>query len=191
MAALKESITKNALLSSFEKLLKQKPFENITIKDIVEDCGVSRNTFYYYFDDIFAVATFMIEKRVNKGLRQLKENKAKGLELLISMTENLNTQRKMVEHLFKTPNHKALMDYLKKSGEYILEKHIYQQLRGRKISDGDLYLIRDFYLNAAFGLVLNWFDQQESDVEANIKRLQILFEGEMDRAIERAVEKFE
>ena len=46
------SFTKKAIVESFLKLLKEKPVEKITIKDIVEDCGINRNTFYYHFDDI-------------------------------------------------------------------------------------------------------------------------------------------
>ena len=41
--------TKAAIIKSFSKLLDQKSFEKITVKDIVEDCGVNRKTFYYYF----------------------------------------------------------------------------------------------------------------------------------------------
>ena len=44
--------TKAAIIKSFSKLLDQKSFEKITVKDIVEDCGVNRKTFYYYFADI-------------------------------------------------------------------------------------------------------------------------------------------
>ena len=27
--------------------------DKITVKDIVEECGINRNTFYYYFADIY------------------------------------------------------------------------------------------------------------------------------------------
>lgn len=44
--------TKKAIRESFVKLLSEKPFSQITVRDIVEDCGVSRNTFYYYYNDL-------------------------------------------------------------------------------------------------------------------------------------------
>ncbi len=47
--------TKIALIQSFIKLLNETPMDKITVKDIVEDCGVNRNTFYYYFSDIYAM----------------------------------------------------------------------------------------------------------------------------------------
>ena len=37
--------TKQAIINSFLKLLEEMPLDKITVKDIVEDCGVNRNTF--------------------------------------------------------------------------------------------------------------------------------------------------
>ena len=49
------AFTKKAIADSFLKLLREKPLDKITIKDIVEDCGINRNTFYYHFEDIPAL----------------------------------------------------------------------------------------------------------------------------------------
>lgn len=49
------SSTKKAIVASFLKLISKKPFDKITVRDIVDDCGINRNTFYYYFQDIYAV----------------------------------------------------------------------------------------------------------------------------------------
>ena len=49
------SSTKQAIIASFVKLATKKPLEKITVRDIVDDCGINRNTFYYHFQDIFAV----------------------------------------------------------------------------------------------------------------------------------------
>lgn len=46
------NFTKKAIQASFLKLLNDRPLSQITVKDIVADCGVNRNTFYYYFEDI-------------------------------------------------------------------------------------------------------------------------------------------
>jgi AcrR family transcriptional regulator len=33
----------------------KKPIDKITVRDVVDECGINRNTFYYYFQDIYAV----------------------------------------------------------------------------------------------------------------------------------------
>lgn len=47
--------TSKAIEESFIRLLNERPLDKITIKDIVDDCGISRNTFYYHFQDITAL----------------------------------------------------------------------------------------------------------------------------------------
>ena len=47
--------TKQAITDSFLHLAAKKPLEKITVRDVVDDCGINRNTFYYHFQDIFAV----------------------------------------------------------------------------------------------------------------------------------------
>ena len=44
---------KREIKNSFIKLLTELPISQITVKDIVEDCGVNRNSFYYHFQDIY------------------------------------------------------------------------------------------------------------------------------------------
>ena len=39
------TLTKDAIKQSFMKLLNQKPLSKITVKEIVEDCGINRNSF--------------------------------------------------------------------------------------------------------------------------------------------------
>ena len=67
------NFTKNAIKQAFIKLLDERPLKQITVKDIVEECGINRNTFYYHFSDIPTLteeimmegATQIIEKYPN------------------------------------------------------------------------------------------------------------------------------
>ena len=49
------SFTKKAIVQSFMELLGKKSIDKITVRDVVDHCGINRNTFYYYFQDIYAV----------------------------------------------------------------------------------------------------------------------------------------
>lgn len=45
--------TKQILEESLKKIMLQKPLDKITIRDLTEDCGISRMAFYYHFKDIY------------------------------------------------------------------------------------------------------------------------------------------
>lgn len=54
--------TKQAMADSLKKLLSQKTFSKITISDIIKDCDINRKTFYYHFEDIYALLHWMLEE---------------------------------------------------------------------------------------------------------------------------------
>lgn len=54
--------TKRTLADSLKKLMKQKSFSKITVSEIIADCGVNRKTFYYHFEDIYALLKWMFEE---------------------------------------------------------------------------------------------------------------------------------
>ena len=62
------NITKRALEDSLKHILLKKPVNKITINDITEDCGVNRATFYYHFQDIYALIEWSCEEDSRKAL---------------------------------------------------------------------------------------------------------------------------
>ena len=54
--------TKRTLADSLKKIMKNKSFAKITVSEIIADCGVNRKTFYYHFEDIYALLKWMFEE---------------------------------------------------------------------------------------------------------------------------------
>lgn len=44
--------TKQEIITCFFEMLNTQSFDKISIVSISERCGINRNTFYYYFEDI-------------------------------------------------------------------------------------------------------------------------------------------
>lgn len=68
--------TEKAIKTAFINLLKEKPFEKITVQDILEETPVSRGTFYTHFRDKYEIAErmqedfFSLEKEVIAQIMQ-------------------------------------------------------------------------------------------------------------------------
>lgn len=45
--------TQKAILSTFEQMLEEMPFDKITVSALVRRCEISSNTFYYHYSDIY------------------------------------------------------------------------------------------------------------------------------------------
>ena len=62
--------TKKALAASLKKYLEKKPLSKITVKDIIEDCGVNRKTFYYHFPNIYELLKWMLAQETVEVVRK-------------------------------------------------------------------------------------------------------------------------
>ena len=56
--------TKNAIRRAFIQLLNERPLDKISIKDIAEKGAVNRNTFYYYYADIYALVEDILQLEI-------------------------------------------------------------------------------------------------------------------------------
>ena len=61
--------TKLLLANSLKNAMKTKPFSKITVSEIIADCGVNRKTFYYHFEDIYALLKWMFDEEAIKVVK--------------------------------------------------------------------------------------------------------------------------
>lgn len=62
--------TKRTLAASLKSFTEKKPLSKITVSDIIADCGVNRKTFYYHFEDIYALLKWMLEEEAVNVVKQ-------------------------------------------------------------------------------------------------------------------------
>ena len=53
--------TKNEILEALGDLLQTKQLDDITVTELVERCGISRQAFYYHFSDLYGVVDYAIQ----------------------------------------------------------------------------------------------------------------------------------
>ena len=58
------SETKILMAQALKKLIKDRPFSKITVQDIVTECNINRNTFYYHFENNYDLLSFTYEQEV-------------------------------------------------------------------------------------------------------------------------------
>ena len=67
--------TKQALEASLKRLMLKKPLDKITIRDLTEDCSISRMAFYYHFKDIYDLVEWACIEDASKALQGKKTYK--------------------------------------------------------------------------------------------------------------------
>ena len=54
--------TKELIAEAVKRLLMQKKVKKLTVKDIVDECSITRQTFYYHFEDIPDLLKWVLER---------------------------------------------------------------------------------------------------------------------------------
>lgn len=61
---------KNIIGEAFVKMVARKGIDKITVKSLIEECHISRQTFYYHFQDIMDVLEWCVRQETNALVKE-------------------------------------------------------------------------------------------------------------------------
>ena len=111
--------TKNAIRSAFKELVQVKDMSDITISELTEKAGVTRSTFYMYYDSIGAVRNDIedvILSHIAKIMSEanLVQSMLNPYPLLFAITNEINKYDEYNRYILSSNNSGELLDKLKK-----------------------------------------------------------------------------
>ena len=179
------NFTKQAIKASFMKLLNERPLNKISVRDIVEDCGINRNSFYYHFQDIYA----LLEWTLSEDCRHLLESKVKRgdwKESIVALFEYMQENRLIILNAF----HSLERDTLEHEVFSILSPLLFDLLNAQPnfelLNDEDQRFIVSVYGLGVTGLLLRWISTDMlAPSEPLIRQLYRLASGSLDGIIQR------
>ena len=175
--------TEKAIVEAFLLLLNQNPLDKITVKDIVSACGISRNTFYYHYQDIYDLLRATFASVVD---RVLQEDVTTWQESLRSCTSFALENRRAVYHVYRSAYREELERSLYRVSEERMERLIRHLTAGMAVSEEDIHYLTLFYKCAVTGILLEWLNaDMRGDVERMISRMGVLLEGNLRLSLER------
>lgn len=180
------SFTKKAIIASFVKLLNEKPLDKITIKDIVEDCGINRNTFYYHFEDIPSLAAEIIRAETERVISEHGEFENWEDSFIAAARFALENKR-AAYHIYNSLSRENIEQYFYSIAKDVMTEFVEKLAADIPAKPEDKALVIDFYKAALVGMTLEWVNSgMKQDPESLIKRLGSLFEGNIREALERS-----
>ena len=179
------AFTKKAIADSFLKLLREKPLDKITIKDIVEDCGINRNTFYYHFSDIPALVETILKEETERVLgERLGEDSWE--EGFIAATRFALENKRSIYHIYNSVNREIFEQYLNRIGMDVMERFVWKAAERFDVSEEDKKLMASFYRAALTGMILDWLASgMKYEPEEVVRRLGVMLDGSIEAAFAR------
>ncbi len=176
-------ITKNALATSLKKFLNYKTLDKITVKDIVEDCGVNRQTFYYHYQDIYSLVEWIF---ITEGMKILEGKKTydSWQEGFLRVFYYVQENKPLVVNTFHSIGRDHLERFLYNEVYKLLIDVVNEQAEGMKVSEENKNFIADFYKYAFVGIVMEWIRNGMREApEEIIDKISKLIKGDIRKAL--------
>ena len=93
------TFTKQAIKANFWMLLRQYPLRDITVKMIVEHCGINRKSFYYHYQDVPALLGEIIKERVDEMLESFRDVSSIEDSLNVVLRD-LIAEKTAIQHIY-------------------------------------------------------------------------------------------
>ena len=148
--------TKKLIFDTFITLLEKKPFDRITVKDIVEACDINRNTFYYYYSDIYDMLEEVFMKELNELITAHKEGKSWGAAF-IKVAYVAYEHKKLINNICASRSYEYFENYMYKVCNSIMIDLVQFMAQGMDVPEEDVEFIASFYEYAFVGIISEWF----------------------------------
>lgn len=163
--------TKKALGEVLKKAMQKKPFQKITVSELIQACGINRKTFYYHFEDIYALLKWVLEKESIEVV--------KHFDLLVDYEEAITFVMDYVEE-----NDHILNCALDSIGRDELERFFYadfleisssiieqvEKRSDKSLEDGYKEFLSRFHASAVASVLTEWVKNREKRDRAAVIR---------------------
>lgn len=179
--------TKQRIQETFILLLEQESLDKITVKDLVDRCGMNRNTFYYYYQDLYALLEELLQQELENIIQTHNSFDSWQEGFLEGITFAVRNRR-AVFHVFNSGAREHVVCYLLGVADFILTDYVQMVAEGLPDRPEDRRIVVNFYKHALAGVVTDWLQGgMKEDLAAAIRRIGVLMDGNIRRALENGV----
>jgi len=183
------TITKKALSAGLKELMKTKSFGKISVADIAGTCGLNRQTFYYHFQDKFALVNWIYYNELISLISDdltFENWDSRLCEILTIM----KTNQPFYQTTLKSTENNGFQNYLFTITRELLLDIITRIAGPREVRPEHVVFLAEFYTFGIVGIVVQWAQKgmHESPQELSMN-LRTLVNESKKFAVERYYEE--
>lgn len=168
---------KERIAREFAELARTKSIDKITVKDIVEACHITRQTFYYHFQDLIDVIDWSLrqamEELVEKSIRI--DSREQVIELFLSEAAKARgLLRKLLASQLREQTERLIVESVRSYFREMVERRELLQ----DVSRSDAQVALDFYTFATVGMMLEYCSRPNLDVKRLAGQITRLMSGD-------------
>lgn len=184
------NFTRKAIKETFITLLEERPLGDITVKDIVNTCGINRNSFYYHFHDMPDLIEEIVKEEAEAIIRSYPSVNS-IVECFDAVIEFASHKKIPIMHIYRSVNREVFERNLMMVCEYFINSYIETALSEEQITADDKKTIVNYYKCVCFGLTIDWLNGgMTEEYTKSIRRIFLLkkdFAMEIARLLQNQV----
>ena len=181
-----QQYTKKKIREEFIKILNERPLNKITVKDIASACKINRNTFYYYYTDVYALLSELFQTELQTVTVEYNDTFS-WEESFIVATKFALENKIAINHVYNSIKREELEDYIYNVSGHVMNRYVEKLSDGISASSGDKKLISSFYQCALTEMVLRWIASgMKEDPDTIVRRIGQLFDGHIALSLKRS-----
>ncbi len=155
---------KDTIAQAAKYLVMEKGVKRLTVKDIVEECHITRQAFYYHFEDIPGLFRWIIERdtaRTMAELQELKGGEAQLRYLFVMAINALPYMKKGMESNYRAELERFINQYFQRLFQQVSDKaKLYQNC-----TRAEANLILRYHSQAVLGLLRSWSEEDTKNLD--------------------------
>lgn len=155
--------TKRALAGALKKAMKKKTLSKITITELITACNVNRKTFYYHFQDIYALLKWMLDEDAIEVVRQFDmiANTEEAFRFIMNYVEE---NKHIINCAYDSMGYENLKCFFFTDLRGIIRNTIEHGEQNLNISVDASFkdFLANFFTEAAAGMIIDWIKNRLS-----------------------------
>lgn len=180
---------KYAFADSLKKMLEEKTLEHITVTDIVQDCGTTRQAFYYHFSDIYSLLEWIY---MNEAASLLKNHHdidtwQQGYQLVLDW---MQSNRQLVINTFRSIRREYLETFIYNWLFPMLYDVVEKLAAKLYVKKENKEFIARFYTLSLIAISLDWVRTGMKETSEDIVwQVEIVMKDNFARSLEKYAEQ--
>lgn len=177
----KSEQTKRRLAGGFIVLLQSHPINEITVDDIVEHCGLSRNAFYYHFNNIGELIEYYVKSIVDDLIEKHPPHITSLDECFRAAIDFAIYNAGIIKNVYHSTSRAIFERHLWHLCEYAVSAYISSNPKDIKLPETgeEMYVLREFLKFELFGFTIDYLNRgmpedvrDKANILTNLIKLQ-------------------
>lgn len=175
--------TQTVIMQTFIGLLAQKPLDKITVKDVIEEADINRNTFYYYYENIQDLLDAFFEQELQKFSESTEKTDSFAKEY-IRACASIRDNRRAIHHIYLSENRQLISNYLKTAAELFVGRFVREAAAPYALDEDGIAYVVHLYSYSVLGITMQWI-QKDVPLDPNLPELlESTFHASVDSIIQ-------